>query len=91
MKQLEKQFSGSGEKKGYSFTQIAETETGFIYEVISNENNSKHYEVFRRKENAQFGCISYPKSKSFGIWAWCVMDLDRAKAKLESFDSKIAA
>lgn len=85
MKELEKQFTGIGEVKGFTFTQIKQNEVGFIYEVESL--GSKHYEVFKRRENSRFGCVSYPKSKSFGIWAWTTSDLDRAYSILESFNN----
>lgn len=66
-KPLPKQFHGMGEVKGYLFTQIRQTNKAFIYEVSSGD--SKYYEVFLRKENRRFACVSYPSSKAFGIWA----------------------
>ena len=68
MKELEKEFIGRGEVRGFIFTQLIKNEYGYIYQVSNNGNI--HFEVFRRKENTQFNCISYPKSPSFGIWAW---------------------
>lgn len=76
MKQLEKTFIGKGEVKGFSFTQLKNNGKAYIYEV--SDGNFKHYEVFKHKENTQFKCVSYPRSKSFGIWAYSVSNLNRA-------------
>ncbi len=83
MKQLQQQFQGRGEVKGYTFTQIRVTDLGFIY---SKElNGSLSYEVFKRKENKRFDCISYPTSNSFGVWAWDCKSLERAEEILNRF------
>lgn len=83
MKQLQQQFQGRGEVKGYTFTQIRVTDKGFIY---SKElNGSLSYEVFKRKENKRFDCISYPTSNSFGVWAWDCKTLERAEEILNRF------
>ena len=85
MKQLQQQFQGRGEVKGYTFTQIRVTDLGFIY---SKElNGSLSYEVFKRKENKRFNCISYPTSNSFGVWAWDCKSLERAEEILNRFSS----
>lgn len=81
IKELPLEFAGRGEVRGFFFTQIGRTDKGFIYSVMNN--GQVWYEVFRRKLNA-FGGISYPKSKSFGKWAWSYMSLDKAKTKLDS-------
>lgn len=83
MKQLEKEFTGRGQVKDFEFKQMIETNLGFIYEV--NTGVSKYYEVFKRKENTLYNCISYPSNKAFGIWAWTCFDLGKAAARLESF------
>ena len=86
MKQLQQQFQGRGEVKGYTFTQIRVTDKGFIY---SKElNGSLSYEVFKRKENKRFDCISYPTSNSFGIWAWDCKTLERAEEILNNLNEK---
>ena len=85
MKELELNFKGRGEVKNYTFNQIKSTDLGFIYEKISDETNKISYEVFKRKENNHFGCVSYPTSKAFGKWAWEVNDLDKANNILENF------
>lgn len=81
MKELEIQFVGRGQVKGFIFTQIKKNNVGYIYKV--DLGTSCHYEVFKRKENAKFNCISYPSDKSFGIWAWTYKSLDQANNKLE--------
>jgi len=87
MKELKEYFSGRGQVKGYVFNQIRSTDWGFIYEVSGD--NTKHYEVFKRKENTLYDCISYPTDKSFGIWAWTIYDLDKAELMLASFKNDI--
>ena len=82
MKLLKTQFQGIGEVKGYLFTQIRQTDKAFLYEVRSNEG--KHCEVFFKKANHRFGCVSYPTSKAFGIWAWTYMNLEFAIKKLNA-------
>jgi len=81
MKQLEKKFTGKGEVKGFSFTQLKNNGKAYIYEVA--DGSFKHYEVFKHKENTQFKCISYPRSKSFGIWAFSVSTFERANEIFE--------
>jgi len=83
MRELEKSFIGKGEVKGFKFTQVKKTEYGFIYLVESDGNT--HYEVFKRVENDRWGCISYPKSKSFGVWAWTYTNISTASEKLLEF------
>ncbi len=80
MKELQDRFIGKGEVKGFEFTQLKKNQYAYIYSVINfyGSSISKRYEVFERKENQRYNCISYPKSKSFGKWAWSVMSLDRA-------------
>lgn len=84
IKELRAEFNGIGEVKGYSFKQLARTKLGYIYEVTSNEG-AKHYEVFRRKVNNQYNCITYPSSKGFGIYAWTTSSLLHAQERLNSF------
>lgn len=79
MKELDIKFTGRGEVRGAIFTQIAANEKGFIYEVLNGDRH--YYEVFKRKENTQFNCISYPSSKAFGNWAWTCASLDRANER----------
>jgi len=84
MKQLKTEFEGTGQVKGYNFSQIKATDNAFMYEVSSN--NTIHYEVFKRKENRRYDCISYPSDKSFGVWAWTCINLERAEEKFKYID-----
>jgi hypothetical protein len=83
MKKLTKEFKGKGEVNGYAFQQIKSTENGFLYKVTS-PIGGVHYEVFRRKINKMYDCESYPRAKSFGVWAWTFHTLKKATLKLES-------
>lgn len=56
-----------------------------IFRKVHTGNNN-HYEVFKRKINTKFNCISYPSDKSFGLWAWTYKDLDNAIYKLEELE-----
>ncbi len=87
MQDLKTEFTGRGEVKGFIFTQKNKSEKAFIYEV--NTGNSIHYEVFKRKENTQFNCISYPSSKAFGIWAWCCNDYQKALDKFNDLNERV--
>lgn len=80
---LPKEFVGTGEVRGYVFSQIRATKYGFIYE--QSFRKGKYYEVFKRRINTRFGNVSYPTSKAFGKWAWSTSSLERAKEILESF------
>lgn len=88
MKELKKQFLGIGEVKGYKFSQIYKTSQAFIYEV--SHDRGKHYEVFKRRVNSRFGCVSYPSCKGFGIWAWTYSTLDKAIEKFNQLNGKEA-
>ena len=83
MKELKEYFSGRGQVKGYVFNQIRKTDWGFIYEVKGSDIS--HYEVFKRKENTMYDCVSYPTDKAFGLWAWTCDSVDRASEILETF------
>ena len=83
MKDLQDRFDGRGQTKGFRFSQIRKTDKGFIYLVDTGD--TKYYEVFKRKENTMYNCVSYPTDKAFGIWAWTIKDYDSALEKLNSF------
>ncbi len=68
MRELPEKFDGKGQVRGFSFTQIKKSEYAYVYRV--DLGNSHHYEVFFRKENTQYDCVSYPRDKAFGVWAW---------------------
>ena len=84
MKQLREDFKGIGEVRGFEFTQLKRTEKGYVYAV--NKGNSIHFEVFKHKENKRYECVSYPRTKSFGVWAWTTGTLERACEILNSFE-----
>lgn len=86
MKDLELEFAGRGQVKGFRFTQIKQNQAAYIYLV--NTGNSIHYEVFKRKENSQFNCISYPSDKAFGIWAWTAKTIEKALDRFEEITLK---
>ena len=86
MKPLKTKFEGKGEVKLYEFTQIRQTDKAFIYEVSSGD--SKHYEVFEKKVNRRFACVSYTTSKAFGIWAYTKMTLESAIKKFNELNQK---
>jgi hypothetical protein len=81
MKELKEYFTGKGQVKGYIFNQISKTKFAYLYEV--KKDDLIHYEVFKRRKNTLYDCISYPSDKAFGIWAWTLMDLESAKSKLK--------
>ena len=85
MRQLEKQFEGRGQVKGYSFNQITATPYGYIY-AVSTKGVVGHYEVFKHLENTLYNTVSYPTNKGFGIWAWTTPDLLKAKVILKSIE-----
>lgn len=88
MKELELSFDGVGEVKGYSFKQLLKSDYAYIYEKTHIESGTKSYEVFKRVENTQFNCVSYPKSKSFGIWAHECSNFERAKCLFDEINAK---
>lgn len=89
MKQLEIEFDGTGEVKGFHFKQIRANDYAYLYEVTFVETDKKHYEVFKKVINTQFDNISYPKSKSFGLWAWTIMSFEKALEKFELLTKKL--
>jgi hypothetical protein len=68
MKELELEFTGTGEVKGFMFTQLKRSNFGYIY-MVSDTFGQRWYEVFKKKINARFATISYPRQKAFGVWA----------------------
>jgi len=84
MKQLEENFIGKGQVRGFDFTQIKKSKHAYIYCVLTG--TSTHYEVFFHKENNHFNCISYPGDASFGSWAWTYGSLDLAIEKFEELN-----
>lgn len=88
LKQLGSKFDGTGEMRGYHFYQLKSDGNAYLYE-LTDDDGRKHYEVFEYKVNTQFGNISYPKSKAFGVWAWCVNSLDKAVIKFNEVSNRV--
>jgi hypothetical protein len=89
MKELPISFEGGGEMLGFDFNQIRISQKAYIYELICKESGQKSYEVFERKENTRFDCVSYPRSNVFGKWAWCFVKYKRAVEKFDEINNKI--
>ena len=83
MRELQEEFIGKGEVKGFKFTQIKKTEYAYLYQVEDYSTNRMRYEVFKRRINKRYECVSYPKSKSFGLWAWSIFNYQKALQKFE--------
>ena len=92
IRELEKDFIGTGEVKGFKFHQVLASEKGYIYEVKSSPNMPSYYEVFRRVttnsvEMTEEGklrpvkdkvIVAYPKSTRFGLTAWSCANEEHA-------------
>ena len=76
MKTIPDTLEGKGEVKGVTFTKLKENNKAFIY-----SRSDGYFEVFKKVENIRFDCISYPKSASFGNWAFCFSNLKDAEKK----------
>ena len=84
MRELKKQFVGTGEVRGFKFTQIRSTNRAFLYEVDTGD--SIYYETFKKVINKRFVCVSYPKAKYFGFWAWTYPTLEQATKKFNQLN-----
>ena len=89
MKELKTEFVGIGEVRGFTFKQLNANGYAYMYEVKNPDEQSSHYEVFERVENTAFDCVSYPKSKSFGVWAWFIKDYEKACKKYDKITNKV--
>ena len=104
MIKLKDKFIGTGEVRGFEFSKIKENEYAFVYKVsYTNEDGvSKYwYEVFEKrvskeavieKEGVQINLEekeTYPKSNSFGKWAWTCVTLDKALDICTSISNKL--
>ena len=87
MKELKEVFLGKGQVKGFKFTQIKKTNNAYLYRVDTGDN--KHYEIFERKENLRYNCISYPSNKSFGVWAKTTTNYNHALDIFEEINIKM--
>jgi len=101
MKELDIEFQGSGEVSNFTFRQIASSIYGYVYE-ISDANNNLHYETFERKEQLKSNAVIagkkisfdeqvvYPKSRSFGDWAWCYQTIELAMKRFNNLKKENA-
>ena len=76
MRELKKEFIGRGQVRGFLFSQQKKSDYAYIYAVDTGV--STHFEVFKRKENSRFDCVSYPSNNAFGKWAKTTSDYDTA-------------
>ena len=88
MKDLALSFIGKGEVGKFTFKQRLANSHAYLYEVADTTSNKIHYEVFRRKVNKLYDCISYPSSKVFGIWAWTFVSRSRALQKFKDIENE---
>ena len=100
MKTLELEFEGTGEVRGVRFRQMLCSDKAFLYELTDGETGSLRYEVFERKVQKEMDVDwgdkvahyeekeMYPKSNSFGSWAWCTRKYDRAKEIYDELNAK---
>lgn len=88
MKKLEKTFKGRGEVKHYTFSQIQENKTSYVYKVTPPYNAPPHYEVFRKKIFTGFGNEkeTYPTSNAFGVYAWWTREKEGIKPLVERIE-----
>jgi hypothetical protein len=86
MKELDKEFIGKGEVRGFKFTQLEATNQAYLYEV--DMNGAIYYEVFKRRENTRFGCVSYPTGEAFGLWAQTIRDYNKALSYFNQYNER---
>lgn len=91
MKTLDKTFIGKGEVRGITFTQVKETENGYIY-----KRSDELFEVFEKRTQKEgtenIGGVQvrfeskelYPNSNAFGKWAWECISLENAQIRLSA-------
>lgn len=87
MEELELSFIGKGEVKGFMFTQIKRNDCAYLYEVKNDSN--VWYEIFERRINTQYNCLSYPRSNAFGSWAFSNPFKDRANEIFEELTIRV--
>jgi hypothetical protein len=95
IKELELEFIGTGDVRGFNFIQMQSSPNGYLYSVDPGEGNI-HFEVFTRKTTPL--CIDfekhiysevdskvcYPSTNSFGVNAWCITNYNEAVTKFNS-------
>lgn len=99
MKELDIKFKGSGEVSNFTFRQVASSIHGYVYE-ITDDNENRHYETFERKEQEKSDTVIagmiisyeakvlYPKSNSFGAWAWCYKNKESAMRRFNELNGR---
>lgn len=70
-------------KKGFTYRQVVKTPKGYIYSQTHPSGTLIGYEVFLHKENTRHNCVSFPGDNAFGVWAWSVRTLEKAKMYLD--------
>lgn len=97
--ELENEFEGTGEVKGFKFTKIDSSAFANLYKV-TEDGVKYHYEVFTRKFTPT--CIDfekkifsetdfkeiYPKSNHFGVWAWTFRTKEKAIEKFKTLSDE---
>lgn len=92
MIELQKEFEGRRNVKGFKFTQLAFNGKAYVYLVSDNDNPETFfwYEVFKRREAqatdvvlggvlVHYGArVLYPGDNDFGVTAKCCNTLERA-------------
>ena len=93
---IEETFWCKGEVSGYHFIKLKETEHAYLYQKNEYGTNNSSYEVFIKKatpvcldfDNRVYSDTefkhTYPKSNSFGVWAWDYLNFDKALVKIEN-------
>ena len=100
MKELSKQFTGTGEVDGFIFNMTDEGPKAYVYSVTMPEVDSVHYEVFERVETKDVianingkqvmfeAKVKYPKSGDFGVWAFTFPTYESAMNKFNELSLK---
>lgn len=86
VKELPRSFIGIGEVRGFQFTQIKCSNSAFLFEVRAFRR--KYYEIFERRINSQYGNVSYPSAKAFGVWAWTTSSFEKAQEYFEQINQR---
>lgn len=86
LKNLPLTFIGRGEVRGFQFTQIKCSNSAYLYEVRGN--GREYYEIFERRINSQYGNVSYPSAKAFGVWAWTTSSFEKAQEYFEQINQR---
>ena len=105
MTELEEKFIGIGEVKGFLFEQLDKNEYAYLYKVSNKDEDTEKvkcwYEVFERRHSKELDTVldgqaihfeekeNYPRSNSFGVWAWTFNNLDKAKETFELITERL--